>query len=71
MSITAAELKLNLQKYLLIAETEDVFITENGRIIAKLTNPFQERIDKVKALIGILPADITAEEAKQERLDRI
>ena len=71
MSITAAELKLNLQKYLLIAETEAVFITENGRIIAKLTNPFQERIDKVKALIGILPADITAEEAKRERLDRI
>ena len=71
MSITAAELKLNLQKYLLIAETEDVFITENGRIIAKLTNPFQERIDKVKALIGILQADITAEEAKRERLDRI
>lgn len=71
MSITAAELKLNLQKYLLIAETEDVFITENGRIIAKLTNPFQKRIDKVKALIGILPADITAEEAKRERLDRI
>ena len=71
MSITAAELKLNLRKYLLIAETEDVFITENGRIIAKLTNPFQERIDKVKALIGILPADITAEEAKRERLDRI
>ena len=71
MSITAAELKLNLQKYLLIAETEDVFITENGRIIAKLTNAFQERIDKVKALIGILPADNTAEEAKQERLDRI
>ena len=71
MSISTTELKLNLSKYLLIAKTEDVFITENGKIVAKLTNPFQERIDKVKALIGILPADITAEEAKQERLNRI
>lgn len=71
MSITAAELKLNLHKYLLLAETEDVFITENGKIIAKLTNPFQERVDKVKSLIGILPPDITAEEAKRERLERI
>ena len=71
MSITATELKKNLGKYLLLAETEDVFITENGKIIAKLTNPFQERVDKVKSLIGILPADITAEEAKRERLERI
>ena len=30
MSITATELKLNLGKYLLLAEKEDVFITKNG-----------------------------------------
>ncbi len=29
MSITATELKLNLVKYLLLAEKEDVFITKN------------------------------------------
>lgn len=71
MSITATELKLNLGKYLQLAESEDVFITRNGKVIAKLTNPFQNRVDAVKSLLGILPADVTLEEAKEERLSGI
>ena len=68
MSITATELKMNLSKYLLLAATEDIYITRNGRTIAKLSNPYQERMDIAKSLIGILPADVTLEEAREERL---
>ena len=71
MSITANELKMNLGKYLLLAEKEDVFITRNGKVVAKLTNPYQDRVETAKSLFGILPADITLEEAKEERLDKI
>lgn len=71
MSITATELKLNLGKYLQLAESEDIFITRNGKVIAKLTNPFQNRVDAVKSLLGILPADVTLEEAREERLSKI
>lgn len=71
MSITATELKMNLGKYLLMAETEDIYITRNGKIIAKLSNPNQDRVDMAKSLFGIIPADITLEEARKERLDRI
>ncbi len=71
MSITATELKMNLGKYLLLAEKEDVFITRNGKVVAKLTNPYQDRVETAKSLFGILPADITLEEAKEERLDKI
>lgn len=71
MSITATELKLNLSKYLLMAEKEDVYITRNGKVIAKLTNPYQNRVDMAKSLFGILPADLTAEEAREERLNGI
>ena len=71
MSITATELKLNLSKYLLLAETEDVFITRNGKVIAKLTNPYQNRVDVAKSLFGILPSDMTLEESKEERLNTI
>ncbi|MDO5377490.1 MAG: type II toxin-antitoxin system prevent-host-death family antitoxin [Clostridia bacterium] len=67
MSITATELKMNLSKYLLLAATEDIYITRNGRTIAKLSNPYQERMDIAKSLIGILPADVTLEEAEEER----
>lgn len=71
MSITATELKMNLSKYLLLSATEDVYITKNGKVIAKLTNPFQERVDIAKSLFGVIPADISLEEARDERLNRI
>ncbi|MBQ8370820.1 MAG: type II toxin-antitoxin system prevent-host-death family antitoxin [Clostridia bacterium] len=71
MSITATELKMNLSKYLLLAETEDVYITRNGKIVAKLTNPHQERVDLAKSLFGVLSDEISEEDAKKERLDRI
>ncbi|MCI6443933.1 MAG: type II toxin-antitoxin system prevent-host-death family antitoxin [Clostridia bacterium] len=71
MSITATELKANLSKYLLLSATQDIFITRNGKVISKLTNPFQERVDVAKSLFGILPADITLEEAQKERLEKL
>ena len=71
MSITATELKMNLGKYLMLAEKEDIYITKNGKVIAKLTNPFQDRVDMAKSLFGILPADITLEEAREERRSKI
>lgn len=71
MSITATELKANLSKYLQISATEDVYITRNGKVISKLTNPFQERVAIAKSLFGILPDDITEEEAREERLNKL
>ena len=71
MSITATELKMNLGKYLLLAESEDVYITKNGKVVAKLTNPNADRVDIAKSLVGIIPADITPEQAREERLGRI
>ena len=71
MSITATELKLNLSKYLTLAETEDIYITKNGKVIAKLSNPYQDRVDIAKSLFGILPADLTLEDARKERTEQI
>ena len=71
MSITATELKLNLGKYLMLAETEDIYITRNGKVVAKLSNPFHDRVDMAKSLFGILPSDISLEESRKERLNKI
>lgn len=71
MSITATELKSNLSKYLILSATEDVYITRNGKVISKLTNPFRERVDIAKSLFGILPDDVTEEEVRDERLGKI
>ncbi len=71
MSITATELKSNLSKYLLLAATEDIFITRNGKVIAKLTNPYQDRVEIAKSLFGVLPGSVTEKEAREERLNLI
>ena len=71
MLVTATELKSNLGKYLLLAAKEDIFITRNGKTIAKLSNPNQDRVAIAKSLFGVLPQDVTLEEAKEERLNKI
>ena len=70
MSITATELKINLGKYLMLAETEDIYITRNGKVVAKLSNPYQDRVDVAKSLFGVL-SNMTLEEAREERLNTI
>ena len=71
MSITATELKLNLGKYLLLAATQDIYITRNGKTIAKLVSPYQDRVDTVYTLFGSVPDTMTLEEAREERLNSL
>ena len=71
MSITATELKENLSKYLKLAEIEDIYITKNGKVVAKLSNPNTDKVKIAESLIGILPQDITLEDAQKERLSKL
>ncbi len=68
MSITATELKQNLGKYLLLSATEDIYITKNGKIIAKLSNPYQDKVSAAQSLFGILQQDADIDISKEERL---
>ena len=68
MSITATELKQNLGKYLLLSATEDIYITKNGKIIAKLSNPHQDKASAAQSLFGILQQDADIDISKEERL---
>lgn len=70
MYITATELKLNLSKYLLLAEKEDICITKNGRPIAKLVSPYQDKLKIVDELFSSVPSDLNIEEAREERIKR-
>jgi prevent-host-death family protein len=69
MSITATELKNNLGYYLELAATESIFITKNGKDVAVLTSPVQQKKQMVLALKGIIPDNgMTAEDYRAERL---
>ena len=67
MVITVTELKQNLDKYLRLAETENILISNNGKILAMPSNPHADRIAMANALLGVIPADITLEEALMEK----
>ena len=70
MQITATELKLNMGKYLSMAGRRDIFITKNGKRIAKLTNPSPDRVAVLDSLVGIAESeDITLDGIRKERLD--
>lgn len=71
MSITATELKNNLSKYLLLSMTEDIYITQYGKVISKLTNPFHDRVETARSLFGILPDDVSVDAAREERMKKI
>ena len=70
MSITATELKENLSKYLLMAATEDIVITRNGKAVARLGSPYPDRVANAKSLAGIISSELNYEELKKERLER-
>lgn len=72
MIVTATELKSNLGKYLELAGRQDIFITKNGRNIARLTSPAIDKLAILDNLVGIIPEqDVAAEEdVREERLAR-
>ena len=71
MIITTTEFRNHFGKYLKLSATEDILITRKGKVVAELTRPAPDRVDMAKSLFGILPDDVTLEQAKEERLDRI
>ena len=71
MYITATDLKNNLGKYLMLAASEDIFIPRNGKVVAKLSSPHQDRVDIAKSLFGILSNESTLEQVREDRLNSI
>lgn len=71
MQITATELKLNMGKYLSLAGTRDIYITKNGRRVAKLTSPSLDRVATLDSLAGIARAEgIALDDIRKERLEK-
>ena len=58
MIVTATEFKTNFGKYLELIAKEDVFITRNGKIIAKVVNPQISAVDSLRGILKDVPADL-------------
>lgn len=72
MIITATEFKTNFGKYLDMARTQDIFITKNGRQVARLTSPVSNKLAALDRLAGIIPKTTKEDEEafREERLAR-
>lgn len=79
MQIALSDLKVNVGKYVDIAETEDVVITKYGKPAAKIIRfdkepwylkQIPEKVTSVEQLFGTLPNDIDLEDVRTERLSK-
>lgn len=68
MQITATELKLNLGRYLELVRTEDIWITKNGKTIAKMIDPNVTSVDSISGILkGRVPEDYDRYTLREER----
>ena len=67
MIVSATQLRENQKEYLDLSKTEDIYITRNGKIFAKLSNPYADRLATLRSLKGSIPSTMSVEEAEEER----
>ena len=79
MHIALSDLKVNVGKYVDLADTEDVIITKYGKPAAKIVRfdkepwylkKVPEKVTDVEQLFGTLPSDVTLDEIRMERLTK-
>ncbi len=68
MIVTATEFKTNFGKYLDLISEEDIFITRNGKTIAKVINPQISAVDSLRGMLKDIPSNITPDSLQEERL---
>lgn len=71
MIITATEFKTNFGKYLAMISKEDIFITKNGKTVAKLVDPNVSAVDSISGILkDKLSDDFNAKSLREERLSK-
>lgn len=70
MTVTATEFKSNFGKYLELIAHEDIFITRNGKTIAKMVNPQISAVDSLRGMLKDVPNDIDLDSLREERLSK-
>ena len=68
LEITATEFKVNFGHYLDLVSTEDIWVTKNGKYIARLVNPNVSAVDSISGILkGKVPETIDRHSLREER----
>jgi len=79
MQVTLSDLKVNVGKYVDLADTVDVIITKYGKPAAKIIRydkepwymkKLPEKITSIDNLFGTIPNDIDLDDVRLERLSK-
>lgn len=70
MIVTATEFKTNFGKYLDLIANEDIFITRNGKTVAKVINPQISAVDSLRGILKNVPSDIDLDSLREERMSK-
>jgi len=79
MEIALSDLKVNVGKYVDLADQQDVVVTKYGKPIAKIirfdkepwyAKRIPENITSVDQLFGTLPSEVSLEEIRERRLSK-
>lgn len=72
MIVTATEFKTNFGKYLDLVSQEDVLLTKNGKIVAQVIKPEDDRNKILESLVGFAKTDkeVNLNDIREERLAR-
>jgi len=59
MQVSISELKTNIGKFINLANEQDVYVTKNGKQVAKIVSTRRDRVTEMRSLFGIakLPAE--------------
>ena len=68
MKVSVSELKSNVGRYIDLAELQDIFITKNGKQVAKIVSTKINKVAAMEAAFDRIPADTDLDQAKAARL---
>ena len=69
--VTDTEFETNLGKYFDMLLLEDIFITRNGKTIAKMVNPNVSAVDSISGMLtGKVPDSYNMKALREERLKK-
>lgn len=69
--ISVSELKMNTGKYVTMAKDQDILITKNGKVVAKLGTAKVDKLDAFYHLMSLFPKegiDVDLDQMREERI---
>ena len=69
--ISVSELKTNTGKYVMMAMDQDIMITKNGKVVAKLLTAKVDKREAFQHFVSLFPEkglELDPEKAREERL---